>query len=361
LEQLKNIENSNHSQRSEIDERLMELASLFEISKTLSSSLNLQSVLNNMLLTSMGRLMISKGVVLLEKQDFEFTIEAIKGLPRELLEKKIHIDNVPDQPFNSSNKTIGILAFGSKLSGNDFSSKEIDFLSSISNLSATAIQNSLMFGKIQEVNLKLDHSNQELNTLFDIGSELNSTLNKNKIVKVLDFALMGQLLINKYAVFLKTNDNFILAGSKGIEKLNGNTEEMISGFFSGLNEPFQTEKGGDEFVTSWLKERQIALIIPMKIQDVTRGIICLGEKINKVGYSKENMEFLVTLGNQAMISLENARLFEEALEKQRMEEELAVAHDIQSQLLPDKIPHFAEMESRITVNGKSPGEFSCTC
>ncbi|MFC1477806.1 hypothetical protein ACFL6L_05000, partial [candidate division KSB1 bacterium] len=88
-----------NGQRSDVDERLMELASLFEILKTLNSSLNLQSVLNNILLTPMGRMMISKGIVLLEKSPHEYSIEAIKGLPRELFEKSIHIDIMPDKPF----------------------------------------------------------------------------------------------------------------------------------------------------------------------------------------------------------------------------------------------------------------------
>jgi len=50
------------------------------------------------------------------------------------------------------------------------------------------------------------------------------------------------------------------------------------------------------------------------------------------------MEFLSSLGNLAMISMENIRLFEETLEKQRMEEELKIAHKIQQGLLPKSIP-----------------------
>ena len=43
----KNLEETNSD---DVDRRLIELSSLFEISQTLNSSLNLQSILNNILL-----------------------------------------------------------------------------------------------------------------------------------------------------------------------------------------------------------------------------------------------------------------------------------------------------------------------
>ena len=38
------------------------------------------------------------------------------------------------------------------------------------------------------------------------------------------------------------------------------------------------------------------------------------------------------------MAIENARLFEENIEKSRMEEELKIAHNIQISMLPDKAP-----------------------
>ena len=47
----------------EINQRLIELSSLFEISQILNSTIELDAVLNNMLLIPMGRLMISRGCI----------------------------------------------------------------------------------------------------------------------------------------------------------------------------------------------------------------------------------------------------------------------------------------------------------
>jgi sigma-B regulation protein RsbU (phosphoserine phosphatase) len=87
-----------------------------------------------------------------------------------------------------------------------------------------------------------------------------------------------------------------------------------------------------------LKSLGISLLVPMRLQDETNGILALGPKISGAAFDEADIEFLKTLGNQATTSLENARLFEEALEKQRMEEELNLARSIQTGLLPSELP-----------------------
>ncbi|MFC1492445.1 SpoIIE family protein phosphatase [candidate division KSB1 bacterium] len=357
----------------EIDERLMELSSLFEITKLLSSTLNLQSVLNNILLTPMGRMMINKGLVLLEKSSNVFAVEALKGLPHEFFGRVFKIDDIPRHPvflneiennvspyidflkqqnlkliipINSSNKILGALVFGGKLSGLEYSEKEIDYLLSLSNISATAISNSIMFQQLDSVNRKLDQTNQSLNTLFEIGVELNSTLEVDKILKLLGYALMGQMLINKFAIYLRNEDRFELAESKGIKDLPDCPQDFpdINKLFRELQSAYDVDDEPDEEIRKCFTDNNINLLIPMKIQDETKGIILFGDRINKNPYSEFDKEFLNTLGNQAMISLENARLFEETIEKQKMEEELAVATEIQNNLLPKRFPEFENLE-----------------
>ena len=51
-------------------------------------------------------------------------------------------------------------------------------------------------------------------------------------------------------------------------------------------------------------------------------------------FSAEDMMVLSVLANQTAIAIENSRLYQEALEKQRIQEELNVAREIQGHLLP---------------------------
>jgi phosphoserine phosphatase RsbU/P len=72
----------------------------------------------------------------------------------------------------------------------------------------------------------------------------------------------------------------------------------------------------------------------------TMGLIYLDAEQAKVDLStgSGNIELLQTLALEASTVLENARLLEEERSKQRLEEELSVAREIQSSLLPKKLP-----------------------
>lgn len=373
-----------------LDNRLIELQALFEISQLLNSSLNLKSILDNMLLTPMGKMMISKGMVLLNKEKNLFVIETLKGLPRNLISKQLEFEaNITSPtfvhelaetdstsanffsefgielllPVVSIHKRLGIIGFGSKILGNSYSESELEFLNSLTNIAATSIENGLVFRELNEVNRRLDKKIQELNTLFEIGKEINATLDTEKILNFLIYAIMGEMMVNRCAVFLRNDNMMQLMVTKGISNLHDDLsivdQTELSNHLCDIAQPVVLddeliEKQGDHFKI--LYDREFRVMVPMRIQDDIRGIIVVGDKITKQTFKKDELEFLYTLGNQAMISLENARLFEETLEKQRMEEELLIAKDIQKRLLPKEYPDFDHIEiSAINVPSRQVG------
>ena len=352
----------------ELDRRLVELQSLFETSRVLNSSLNLHTILNNMLLTLMGRMMISKGMVMLASDDSGFKIEIIKGMPRNLLNKIMNFDiditeptfikeTNPDEhiwadffkefaielilPIESNNKTLGVVGFGPKISRIPYSVNELEFLNSLSNIAATSIENGLIFRELENVNRQLDKKIQELNTLFDYGKELNSTLDVDKILNLLTYAVMGELVVGRCMVFLKDDSHMQLKIYKGMKLDPDSADETFQRCLHELGHvqiPFIVEEIELPDKLFFLTKNDIKIVAPMKIQDETKGILAIGEKISRQKFRKDELEFLYTLGNQAIISLENARLFQETLEKQRMEEELNIAREIQQGLLPKVCP-----------------------
>ncbi|MCI0494518.1 SpoIIE family protein phosphatase [candidate division KSB1 bacterium] len=361
------VEEEKEGVSRKLDEKLMELQSLFEVSQTLNSSLNLKSILDNMLLTPMGKMMITRGVVLLHETKNCYRIETIKGLPKQVIGEIIqiqppileplYIQKLARQqddgldffiqnnigliiPIRSSDRTLGLIGLGNKISQKPYAKAEIDYLRSLSNIAATSIENGLMVMQLQEVNRTLDKKIQELNTLFDIGKELNSTLDTEKILTLLSYAVMGQMIINRCMIFVQDNGKMKLATAKGHRN-----DEEIQSFY---HEQFLVEltkisdaaildkqQSYDEPLKN-LQQVGIRVIVPMRIQNKTKGLLAIGERITKIEFQDYDIEFLSTLGNEAMICLENARLFEETLEKQRMEEELAIAREIQQKLLPQK-------------------------
>ncbi|MGB7761931.1 MAG: SpoIIE family protein phosphatase [Bryobacteraceae bacterium] len=70
----------------------------------------------------------------------------------------------------------------------------------------------------------------------------------------------------------------------------------------------------------------------------TVGVLYLDSRLAAADMAGGNRELLQTLAMEASTVLENARLLEEERAKQRMEEELKVARDIQQSLLPRTLP-----------------------
>jgi serine phosphatase RsbU (regulator of sigma subunit) len=81
-----------------------------------------------------------------------------------------------------------------------------------------------------------------------------------------------------------------------------------------------------------------ALIVPIVYEDHLTGLMSLGNKKSGKFYRREDINLLRILANQGAVAIENARLFEENIEKSRMEEELKIAHNLQTSMLPDKAP-----------------------
>jgi sigma-B regulation protein RsbU (phosphoserine phosphatase) len=68
------------------------------------------------------------------------------------------------------------------------------------------------------------------------------------------------------------------------------------------------------------------------------GLVYLDSRARHPGFSETDLEILTVLANVAAAKLETARLLEESVEKRRMEEDLRLAADIQSRVLPRQAP-----------------------
>jgi serine phosphatase RsbU (regulator of sigma subunit) len=80
------------------------------------------------------------------------------------------------------------------------------------------------------------------------------------------------------------------------------------------------------------------LIVPVRSREHLLGAIVLGEKLSEATYRREDYEFLAAAAVQAAMAMENAFLYEELAEQERMKHELAIARRIQLASLPQKTP-----------------------
>ncbi|MGO9018683.1 MAG: SpoIIE family protein phosphatase [Syntrophobacteraceae bacterium] len=80
------------------------------------------------------------------------------------------------------------------------------------------------------------------------------------------------------------------------------------------------------------------LILPLIYEEQLIGMMPLGRKKSGKTYRREDIILLHTLANQGVVAIKNASLVKEVIEKERMEEELAIARDLQMSMLPATCP-----------------------
>jgi len=338
---------------------------LFEFSTIVNSSLDLNFVLGTVLLTVMGKMLVPRGMVLLKRESDRFEVVNAKGLEADTIGATVHIrksvrrmtytDRLKKShpwvaffrsrqqkllvPIMVQGRAVGLLTLGGRMGGKKFSETDQQLINSLVNLSAAAIEKGVMIEQLREVNRNLDRKFQELNTLFDLSKEFNVVLDADKVLRLLAFSLMGQIGVNRYAFCLAENGRLKVIASRLDQPFE--SEELLKPLCGIRNSDLIENLGRLKRFSLVARELQrvgIAAVVPMKIHNEVKGVVLLGEKLRGGSYTKADLEFLYSLANLAIFSIENARLFREAIEKQKLEDELAIARDIQQGLLPRKLP-----------------------
>jgi serine phosphatase RsbU (regulator of sigma subunit) len=75
---------------------------------------------------------------------------------------------------------------------------------------------------------------------------------------------------------------------------------------------------------------------PLRVKEQAIGVVELFNK--KGGFTETDLELLTAIASTAAIAIDNARLYQAAVEKGRMERELQMALNVQTGLLPDNVP-----------------------
>jgi len=344
-------------QKFDSNAALRNLSALVDFSNLVNSSLDLDFALNNILLTCLGKFHTSKGLIALLNDNNVLEVKAFKGVSKEIVDlfPSVKLEEISlskelnefitqnnfevVQTIKSSQGIKGLILLGKKLIGQKYEEDDIEFLKTILNVGATAIENSLIVNKLKEVNRELDAKVNQLSSLFDLSKEFSGILQPEAIGRLLVYTLIGHMLVSNYAIVICERKNFsFLENSFNENLLNDSLKECNINLF---DKPVIRQDLLKE--NKKLFDLGIELIVPMQIKNETKGLILLGKRKNNLPYSKSDIEFIYSLGSLAIISIENTRLFQEMIEKQRMERDLETARSIQKNLLPKTIPSLSNL------------------
>jgi phosphoserine phosphatase RsbU/P len=79
------------------------------------------------------------------------------------------------------------------------------------------------------------------------------------------------------------------------------------------------------------------LCVPLKVKDEVRGMVYADNRFEAGIFTQADLDLLSAIASIAAIAIENARLYQMAVEKGRMERELQLAREMQSSFLPQEV------------------------
>ena len=182
------------------------------------------------------------------------------------------------------------------------------------------------------------------NIINRLSLQIISILDRGHLFRVVEEALRTSMLVT--GVGFSIYDDALQAylyfpGSESEGQRLTNTDPML-GAIGQLKAPtfydrIELWRRGSALATI-LKTSDVQLIVPLSDREHLLGFMTLKSKTSGFKFSYEDITLLSTLANQMVVALANVRLYRESLIKQKLEEEMNLARQIQIDLLPQKPP-----------------------
>ena len=292
-----------------------------------------------LLLSLMARLLTTRGLAALADGSGGLRVVASRGL--DLEEGTLLADGGPGTlrphgialalPLRHGGETVGLVALGEKATGAAFEPGEVAVARSLASACAASVRAAQAAGALADANRRLAARAQELATLVELSQAFGAALDREAVVRRLGFALMGQLLVTRAAVALRTPGGALeVAGVWGRGPLAGGNgtapEAAIPPELADLAAPAPYDDDG------W------AWAVPLRAGETSRGVVLLGPRASGEALDGAAASWAASLAALAVGALETADRVTERVERERMEGEVRLARTVQEALLPTGLP-----------------------
>lgn len=243
-------------------------------------------------------------------------------------------------PIRSHREEVGVLALGEASAEAEddhaLAHAAVTFL-------GTVMTNQRLLQETREGDFQLKYRLWELESLYDIGLSIASTLNIDELADEILFRMISLTNARRAALYLRDGSKYVLYRSFGDVKAEFLTDDLADQIIR-EGAPLAFEDQSD-CIFPQCTER---VAVPIKGNNEVIGILAAADRETREGgigaFEANELRLLGLFANQVAIALENARLHKAALEKQAMERELELAATIQTNILPKKLPDSIGME-----------------
>jgi len=214
------------------------------------------------------------------------------------------------------NEILGMLILGDKLSGDMFTSEDIQFLEVLAPEVAISIRNAELF---EEKSMRVRELTALNKLAFSLGTNINLTTILNQALK----QVMAVTEADSGSIMLLDEEEKILTikaayglGEEVMVKTQVEIGEGIAGWVAVNQESLILIDDTDPRFKSELKRREIisAISVPLVSKDKVIGVLNINRKKSTDLFTKENLNVAMSFAGQLAIAIQNMQLYKD-LEK----------------------------------------------
>jgi diguanylate cyclase (GGDEF)-like protein len=346
----------------ELEKKVDSLSILYSISQTMGGSLNVDTLIRNLISTVKERLNIAGVAILIynDKTDL-VSVKDLIGLSPELFAKfRFYSDNqilikVFDEsgywepeaqdlnlmvgefetdevrslrlliPMRIKDHFVGVIALGPKNDKSEYSVSEIQLIQALTGVASTSINNAMLFENSESTKNELDHKVFNLMTLQQSGKVLSSTLDLGELINISIDMFLETVWANKGILMLLSDERpeLEIKASKGVSKeeftalKKDPAESWAMTTIAKEKRPILAQelasKSSYQSYSTINRNLPFAVYVPLLKEGELYGVVKVGAKINGEPFTENDLEFFATLASQAVIAFENARLYSLAI------------------------------------------------
>ncbi|MFQ3581181.1 MAG: SpoIIE family protein phosphatase [Chloracidobacterium sp.] len=246
-------------------------------------------------------------------------------------------------PLVVGSQLVGILSLSDKFGRSDYTSDDLQLLATMAQHASLALYNFQIIGEIREANFRLKRKVLEMQSLYDVGLAIGALHELDPMASEIIQRAVMLLDASEGVLFSLEKGGLRVAASFGLDAdyppkallplhqiQPREIHEVVIANQQGCRLNLREQGGSKNYA-----------ILPLVVSGQIVGVLMVCDKQSRDGYAsftEEDEQFLSALATQAAIAIENARLHQEAIEKERIEKELEVAAAIQQRILPDASP-----------------------
>ena len=245
-----------------------------------------------------------------------------------------------------------------------FDGRALDAVQGVCRLAVSALEGATARAQTERLGPDAGKVQRNFERLLDVGRTVSSTLVLNELLelvieKVLEVSMADRgflMLIDegetepKFKIGLTWNKKDGPARRK--RKLDESqfhysttvTKKAIETKESVVLQDVMAGGGDDPSVSMMTMELNAVMVAPLVEKGNVLGLIYVDSKMSNREFGESDLELFEALAGQAAIGLKNAILYTAVADQQRMESELSIAADMQSDLCPETEPDIRGIE-----------------